>query len=131
MHREREQPAGSQDPRGFRDGQVRVGERHRTVIAEDDVEARHPGTVSPRRSRARAESRHPLAHQRAGVLELAAQKLSSPVTFAPLSVQRDRPLRRAAAKLEDVAAADIAKDLQFGLGELPDAPCRAPGSLEL
>jgi hypothetical protein len=39
--------------------------------------------------------------------------------------QSDRPLRRAAAQLEDVAARDLSQDVELRLGDLPDTPGHA------
>jgi hypothetical protein len=43
----------------------------------------------------------------------------------PLGGKRDRPLRRPASELEDVAARHLAEHAQLRLGDLPDAPGRA------
>ena len=61
-------PPGAQQARGLRDGPVRIGEGHRPVVAEDDVEAAHPGGAPPRRWRGPAGSRRrprPSAGERA------------------------------------------------------------------
>ncbi len=121
---EREQPAAAQHPRRLGHGAAGVRERDRAVVAEHDVEApvgdRHllgAGLDQGQRDAG-------LAHQRARVLELAAREVEPGGTRAGLR-QRDRPLRRPAAELEDRLAGDLAQHVQLALGDLPYAPGHA------
>ena len=87
-------------------------------MSNDCVRERHGlgAAVDQREADAR------LGHQPAGVLELALGEVEPDRPRATLR-QRDRPLRRPAAELEDVATLDLAEDpeLDSGICEVPQA----------
>ena len=118
---EREQAARPQQAGRLGDGQVRVREGHRAVVAEDDVEA---GVRERHRFGAAVDEREVhagLGHQPAGVLELALREVEADRARAALG-EGDRPLRGPAAELEDVPARDVAEDVQVRLGDLGGPP---------
>ena len=82
---------------------VRIGERHRPVIAEDDVERRARERHVPPRSPARTAHGVPLL---AAWLSCAADR-SRPTTRTPSRGQRDRPLPTTAAELEHVEPGEV------------------------
>ena len=130
VHRERQQALRAQQPRRFRNGPVGVREGHRAVVAEDDVER---GVRERRRLCARVHQREldtRLSHQRARVLELG-RGVVEPGHARAQRMQRDRPLRGAAAELEHVLAAHVPEDPQLGLRQLPDTPGSAARGRQL
>ena len=106
---EREQPARPEQPGDLGHGQVRVGEGHRAVVAEDDVEA---GVRQRHRLGAGMDEREVdagLGHQPPGVLQLPIGQVE-PDRAGAGPGQGDRPLGGPAAELEDVTAGDLAED---------------------
>ncbi len=66
-------------------------------------------------------------HQAARMLQLLLGKVH-PHRPRPGLGQRDGPLRRSAAELEDVEAFDIAEHLELAFGHLPHPPTGPPGA---
>ena len=64
-------PAGAEQPGGLRHGPVRIGEAHRAVVAEHDVEARVGQRHRLGAGMDEREVDAGLGHQSPGVLELA------------------------------------------------------------
>ena len=129
LRAEREQSAGAQQPRRFRHGAAGIGERHRTVIAEHDVERCRGGAEHPPRWLGRAGTR-PAPRPSTVARGLAAEPSCRARRSARKLRERDRPLRRAAAELEDVLAAHVAEHVQLRLRDRPDAP-RSRAAFEL
>ncbi len=114
VHRERKKPAGAQQSCRLRDRAKWIGERHCTVVAEDDVKRRGS---QPGRLRAGVEERKVDArsrHQNTRLLELTDGVVKCR-DACPQTMQRDRPLGRAAAEFEHVAAARIAEHSKLRL----------------
>src|SRR5581483_1942304 len=130
QHVEREQAARPEHPRGLRDRRVGVGERHRPVVAEHDVEAR----VRERHALGvgvHDRERDPGAgHQARRVPELRDRQIQADGTRAHAG-EADRPLRGSAPELQDVLPGDVTEDLQPGLGQAPDPPGRTGEPVEL
>ncbi len=107
-----------------------IGEGHASVVAEDDVEA-----LVGQRHRFRAgvhegEVHTGLGHETAGMLELLLGEVQAHRPGPGLG-QGDGPLGCAAAQLQDVAALDVAQNLETGLGNLPDPPGQTPRGRQL
>ena len=122
---EREQAARAEQPRDLGHRHVRIGERHRAVVAEDDVEASRPSSGASLGARVHERELDARLGQRACArARAAARELSSPTGRAPRPREQDRPLGGAAAELEHVLAGDVAEHPELGLRDLPHAPAR-------
>ena len=131
---EGEQPARPQQAGDLGDRAVGVGEVHRPVVAEHDIEA---GVGQGDGLGAGLDQGHLyacLGEEPASMGELAFGEVEADRAGAG-SGQVDQPLGGAAAQLEEVAAGDLAEDVQLRLGgfQVPQAlpspascwPCRA------
>jgi hypothetical protein len=118
---EGEQPAGAQQAGDLGNGAVGVGEVHRPVVTEHEVEA---GVGQWHGLGAGLDQGHVdacVGEQPASVSELAFGEVEANRPGAGPG-QVDRPLGGAAAQFEDVAAGDVAEHVQLRLGEVPGAP---------
>ena len=121
---EREQAARPEQPRHLGHDEVRIGEGHRAVVAEDEVEARVRRTARASALAWTSGKSTPASAISSRACSSWRSELSSPTQRAPCAREQDRPLRRAAAELEHVLPGHVAEHLQLALGQLPDPPAR-------
>src|SRR5208282_772866 len=121
--REDEPPALPKQPGGLRHRSFRVGERHRSPVAEDQVERRVPEREALRAPSHQRESEPGLSLQLPRARELGRRKVEAGRSSAATG-ERDRPPGRAASQLENRLPPGGPQKTKLALGDPEQAPRR-------